>query len=189
MRKEEIEIAIDLESVLERAEKAKILLKALRAEFDLERFEFTKKIRIAPLEVPHSHPVLTLNTQYVSGPEASQLKFLSAYLHEQFHWALEGYPKTELEDLLAMLRGKYPNFHRAAPLGAEDEASSYLHLIVNWLELNAMASLIGIGQARSLVLEFHHYRHIYQTVAEDYEDLHILYRHSRLIPFVSIVGG
>ena len=45
------------------------------------RLEFTKHVRVAPTEIPHSHPVLTLNTQLYNPDE-----ILCLYLHEQMHW-------------------------------------------------------------------------------------------------------
>ena len=54
----------------------------LTKDYDLEPFLFTKKINIQSRVIPHSHPILTLNTRNAEFP----LKILSTWLHEEFHW-------------------------------------------------------------------------------------------------------
>ncbi len=178
----DVEISIDLEWVQNGAERAVSLLQELRETYELTRFEFTDKIRIAPLEIPHSHPVLTLNTRYISGDHQTNLKFLSVYLHEQFHWGLCGLPDGRVETLKECLRTLYPGFHKEPLEGARDEESSYLHLIVNWLEFNALSQLIGMEEARQIMLEFDIYTHIYQTVVVDYEMLQQFYSEQEIYP-------
>ena len=44
---------------------------------------FTRRILIdRDARIPHSHPVLTLNTDYPDGDS----DLVSALVHEQFHW-------------------------------------------------------------------------------------------------------
>ena len=57
----------------------------LAIEHNLEPYLYTKKINIESRVIPHSHPVLTLNTR---NAEFSQ-KILSTWLHEEFHWWAE----------------------------------------------------------------------------------------------------
>ncbi len=176
------EISIDLEWVQNGAERASLLLQELRRTYDLTRFEFTDKVRVAPLEIPHSHPILTLNTRYVRGDQMDSLKFLSVYLHEQFHWGVGTLPEGCLKKVSEELKELYPDFHEDPPKGAKDEESSYLHLVINWLEFNALSQLIGIGQARRIILEFDIYTHIYQTIVADYECLQKLFRKHKIYP-------
>ncbi|MCR9212184.1 MAG: hypothetical protein NXI13_00590 [Proteobacteria bacterium] len=65
------------------------MLFKLHDRYDLSRWEYTKKVRIAPYEIPHSHPILTLNSQYAIGPGADEDLILATYIHEQLHWALD----------------------------------------------------------------------------------------------------
>jgi hypothetical protein len=57
----DIEVVLDLDSLRRNAERTRDGLLDLRRRFDLSRFEYTRRVRIAPLEIPHSHPTLTLN--------------------------------------------------------------------------------------------------------------------------------
>jgi len=79
---QDLEIELDFTSVQHSAERVRTMLLALRRRFDLTPFECCKKVRIAPTEIPHSHPQITLNTWV----RDEDLGLLSTYLHEQLHW-------------------------------------------------------------------------------------------------------
>jgi len=178
----DIVITIDLTTVHELVEKARDLLIKQRSEYDLSKWEYTKEVRIAPYEIPHSHPVLTLNARLVDGPSKDEEAFLSTYIHEQLHWALDDYRPSETEEAIQVLRKKYPDFHEGLPVTAKNEASSYLHLIVNWLELTVMTDLIGIAPAKNLMARFHHYTKIYETVLRDYDEIQAVLRDTGIVP-------
>ena len=78
----ELEISIDLGTAKDNAERAVEMLVGLRRKYDLRRWEYTRQIRIAPLEIPHSHPVLTLNGFHAAPGFENEDKFLQNYLHE-----------------------------------------------------------------------------------------------------------
>jgi hypothetical protein len=74
--------SIDLSMARARAEKIIECIKRLREHHhDLGRFEYTSHLRVAPTEIPHSHPVLTLNAELYDADE-----ILCEHLHEQMHW-------------------------------------------------------------------------------------------------------
>src|SRR5947209_14112195 len=92
------------------------MLVDLRGRFDLSQFEYTRRIRIAPTEIPHSHPTLTLNTWV-----QDDLGLLSTYLHEQMHWYVTWYSHVhspQWSKLLEVLRARYP----AVPVGTAEGA-------------------------------------------------------------------
>jgi hypothetical protein len=74
-------ISVDFAAVRDSAERVRGMLLDMRARFDLSPFEYTRQVRIAPTEIPHSHPVLTLNTWV-----RDDLGLLLMYVHEQMHW-------------------------------------------------------------------------------------------------------
>jgi hypothetical protein len=76
-------IELDLDAVRKAGDRVRTRLLRLRREFDLTPFEYTRRVRIAPLEIPHSHPVLTLNTR-----TEDDHALLCTYIHEQMHWYL-----------------------------------------------------------------------------------------------------
>jgi hypothetical protein len=71
---------IDLSLSKAKAEKIIECIKRWRETHDIRRFEYTRHLRVASNETPHSHPVLTLNTQLYNPEE-----ILCEYLHEQMH--------------------------------------------------------------------------------------------------------
>jgi len=98
----DLEITLDLETVRRSAERVRDMLTGLRRRFDLSGFEYSTRVRIAPLEIPHSHPVITLNTF-----ASDELGVLSTYLHEQMHWYVTWYGHTHTafwHELMAALR-------------------------------------------------------------------------------------
>src|SRR5262245_40906725 len=130
---DDFEVVLDLDSVRRNAERTRDRLLDLRRRFDLSPFEYTRRVRIAPLDIPHSHPTLTLN-----GFARDDLGVLTTYLHEQMHWYVTWYSHVHAQrwqEIWGALRARYPDVPAGKPDGAADEFSVYLHLIVNWLEV------------------------------------------------------
>ena len=81
-------LAITLKNDSAREVETKVQLEKLLEQHDLSRWIFTREIVIdEKTGIPHSHPVLTLSTNY-SGQDA---RFLSAFVHEQLHWFLNAH--------------------------------------------------------------------------------------------------
>jgi hypothetical protein len=155
-------------------------LATLRQRFDLTRIEYTRRVRIAPNEIPHSHPVLTLNTRV-----ADENALLATYIHEQMHWYLWRLGSAEHDPLAPIttdLMQRYPNVPTAFPEGAADPPSSYMHLVVNWLEIDAVANFLGRAQSIALAQANPVYCWIYRTVIADWEALGELYRRHGIVP-------
>lgn len=111
--------------------------------YDLSPFLYTKKVQIQPQVKSHSHPVLTLNTRHAENPK----KILSTFLHEELHWWLLS-KKNATTLAMKELKKVYPE----APLhqGATKD-STWLHLIVCYLELKALSFYIGEKEARGVI--------------------------------------
>lgn len=174
------EITLDFAAVQQGAERVREMLRVLRQRHDLSRYEYTKQVRIAPTEIPHSHPCLTLNT-WVS----DDIGLLSTYLHEQIHWYVTWYSHARMPQwnaLMARLGERYPGVPVGGSDGGRDQFSTYLHLLVNWLEIDVVAQFVGhdraVGHARGQPF----YRWIYRKVIEDWEPLGVLYRELQLLP-------
>ena len=177
----DLDITLDFVPVQRAAERVRDMLIELRKRLDLARFEYTKEIRIAPTEVPHSHPKLTLNT-WIS----DDLSLLSTYLHEQMHWYLTWYSyarAAQWHEVLRLLRARYPQVPDVTAGGARDEFSTYLHLIVNWLEIESASQFVEREQVVALAAARPFYRWPYKTVIADWEMLGALYAVQGLLPF------
>ncbi len=68
----------------------------------------------------------------------------------------------------------YPEVPDASNGGARDASSTYLHLIVNWLEVEVLRAVVGTGDAQETLQAACHgrvYQWIYSRVAEDRETI------------------
>ncbi len=124
--------------------------------YDLDPFLFTKNIKIESQVIPHSHPVLTLNTRNAEDPD----KLLSVFIHEEFHWWLN---RNSQNTRLAIreLKRIFPKAPVTRSLGAN---STHLHLIVCYLELTAMKHFLGKKEGRKTVYSIMKYDKIYPWI-------------------------
>jgi hypothetical protein len=168
-------IEIALKSGTPREVQTKEQLQRLLKTCDLSKWIFTRSILIDEKAIPHSHPVLTLHTRHLKDDDL----LLSTFVHEQLHWFLVQNDQ-ETKEAMKDLRTTFPKVPVGFPDGAENEESTYLHLLVNYLEYRADRELLGELRARQ-VFEFwasDHYRWVYKTVLERTRDIgDIAFRH------------
>ncbi|MFM7611398.1 MAG: hypothetical protein ACKO9A_21325 [Alphaproteobacteria bacterium] len=180
----DIRIGIDLSHAENAAMAARNRLIALRGKYALGAYEYCREVVITPTGLPHSHPVINLNTQYIYW---SEIGLLAVYLHEQMHWYVTWYSHKHTDQwrrVWAALEGRYPDPPIGRGEGADTLASTHLHLIVNWLEIEALSSLIGREAARAHVTQLHYYRWIYASVLRDWDALKRLYVSHQLVPIL-----
>lgn len=144
---------------------------------EIRNWLFTKKVLIDKNVIPFSHPILTLNCNYLH----NDLKQLANFLHEQFHWFVESKGADE-EKAIKAFKEAFPQVPVKGELGARDEYSTYLHLIVCDLEFQAMTKLIGENQARQLLAEWQHYKWIYNVVLDNKQVREINKQYGFIIP-------
>jgi hypothetical protein len=172
-------IHITLENDNEREEAAREQLERILAEFDVDRWIFTREVRIASMVTPHSHPVLTVNTKYLDDDPRQ----LSTFLHEQFHWwVIEDQRSDRLRAAIDEFAARYPDPPARENGGANSVRSSYLHLVVCDLEYQAMTALLGETAARELIATQDHYQWIYAKVLDDPAVRQINERHGLVVP-------
>lgn len=127
----------------EKEERTRLLLAELLEEYDTSRWQFTDRVIIDERSLGHSHPVLTLGTRF---PVRTRIGVLSSFLHEQIHWYL-GTQRRQCSAAIDELRVMYPDAPDATGGGARDQRSTYLHLVVNWLEIEGLRSVVGSNEA------------------------------------------
>jgi hypothetical protein len=133
-------------------------------QYDVADFTWTKQIVVDATATPHSHPVLTLNTKY----QKQDKQLLATFVHEQYHWYEEKH-KSDTDAAIAELRRKWLTLPVGAPEGADDEDSSYLHVIVCYAEFQELKRLLGEGDAKK-IMDFwanDHYKAIYKLVISE----------------------
>ena len=164
-KSEGFRIDLDLDHARREAERVRDMLEALRRRHDLSRFEYTRIVRIVPGGDTFSHPMLTLGNRFAENEDL----LLSTYLHEQMHWYL-WYLGTPERDPVAPffdeLVRRYPEAPTELPDGARSYESTYLHLVVNWLEVAATSEFIGRTRACAVAETQRTYRWIYRTVLQ-----------------------
>ena len=173
-------VTFDFGSAQRAAERVRDLFFRLRKEFDLAPFEYCRKVRIAPLEIPYSHPEITLGTW-----ANDELALLAGYLHEQMHWYVTWYSHVRMEqwgDILVDLHRRYPQVPARDPEGAPDEDSTYLHLVVNCLEIEVTSRFFDRERVIAHAGALPYYRWIYRTVTDDWQPLGALYAARGLTP-------
>jgi len=159
---ETIDIRLQTGTALE--ERGREQLRRLLRTYDLHKWLFTGNVVIQSGAIPHSHPVLTLNTRYLDDDTAQ----LATFLHEQLHWFLTDHvERAKINAVLTELRAVYPTVPSALPEGAGGEGGTYLHLIVCYLELQAVTALLGEQNARQRLESWTHYTWVYRTVLTD----------------------
>jgi hypothetical protein len=138
-------------------------LESVLANYDLARWIFTRKIIIdESVEIPHSHPVLTLNTQYSKDPH----RLMSVFIHEELHW-LEERDRDKRDKAIRDLEVIFPDAPTSPPNGARDKKSTYLHLIVCYLEYSSMRELVGADRSKEIMASWPYYPWIYATVLKE----------------------
>lgn len=100
-------------------------LARLRSTIALDSWPITPVVRIEAGSIPHSHPVLTLNTRHLN----NDALLVATFIHEQMHWWLDRHA-TGTRRAKDDLRRLYPSLPVGYPRGANDEDSSYEHLLV-----------------------------------------------------------
>ena len=136
-----------------------------------QKYLFTNDIKIEENTIPHSHPVLTIGTHaiYIKNPDV----LLSTFLHEQIHWYLT---TLDLSEYFKILESRYPNIGAGSPNWAATQHSSYLHIIVNFMELDILEKIIGQERTQKVFdfLVTDHYKEIYKLVKRDSKTLKTL---------------
>jgi hypothetical protein len=159
------EVDISLSNDSEKEEMKRIQVLRLIEQHDLSKWWFTDKIIIdESVRSPFSHPVLTLKASMPNNDPAG----LSQLLHEQIHW-FEDSKKKEVENTISVLRKIYPAVPVGYPDGARSEFSTYLHLAVCLMELDALTEVLGKEKAETVIATNgkYFYKWIYKTVLED----------------------
>ena len=174
--------ALDLRLVNDSSAEAQTrdLLVELLDTYPLEKWRYADVVQIEDDVIPHSHPILTLNSRH--DPQ-NALRLLSSYIHEQLHWfwLLEQHgPRTW--EALRQLREAFPTLPLDPPAGCGSEISNYLHVAINYLECLALGELIGPEPARAFVARKPYYTAIYALVLAETNRIQSILDPLHLVP-------
>lgn len=178
-RTNSLQLEINLKHDDLRERQTKEQLQRLLASYDISNWVFTRKVIIDSGAIPHSHPTLTLSTRHLKDDDL----LLSTFVHEQLHWYL-GERRKETEEAYKELKAIFPKAPVGFPEGGNDEEWTYKHILVCYLEYQAIKELLGELRAKQ-VMEFwatDHYTWIYRTVLEREREIGSLTRKHKLAP-------
>ncbi len=145
--------------------------------YDLEPWLFTREVVVdEAARIPHSHPILTLKPDTLDN-DAVQL---ASFVHEQLHWFVLR-DQERLAATIESFRQLFPEVP-GGNAGARNEASTYLHLVVCDLELQAMTRLVGEEKGRAVLEGWNHYTWIYEQVLGNPEVRRVNERHGMVVP-------
>lgn len=148
-------------------------LRELMRKHNVDPWIITRKVIVDEEQIPHSHPILTIHTRYIGDEQ----KLLSAFVHEQLHW-LEDEPWLEgFQSAMQEFEELFPVVPSSAEGGARNKESTYRHLLVCDMELQALSTLIGEDAARDTLAQATHYQWIYEKVLSDAQIREISLRH------------
>ncbi len=170
-------LTISLQSNNDAERKAKQLIEELVTKYDLSRFYFTDKIHIQSFAIPHSHPLLTLNTRTINEPD----RYLSLFLHEQIHWFLESAQRNDKTKIfIEKMKKKFPKIPSQKEGGARTDESTYLHLGVCFYEFEELSKLIGHDKATQIFQTDKIYTWVREQVLANRESIQIALKDSGL---------
>ena len=170
-------VEITLARGLPAEDSARAQVYRLLRTYDLRPWLFTRQLRIERGAIPHSHPVLTLNTRYLDHDVGQ----LSAFIHEQLHWYVDD-RRPAAAAAIAALEARYPEAPVGTDQGGQSRASTYEHLIVCYYELEGLTRLLGEDAARRELAGKRHYRWIYARVLEETTELGALFTRAGFRP-------
>lgn len=162
-------ISMKSNSTTEQASKAH--LEKIINQYDLDKYIYTKTVMVEDSTIPHSHPVLTINTA-----DTTDENLISTFMHEQMHWFILS-RSDDTKTVVELLKMEFPGAPVQLPDGSGDVQSTYEHLIVCYYEYQALKELTGKEKADKVInsLKDRLYKWIYKTMLEHEEKIrHIL---------------
>jgi hypothetical protein len=101
------------------------------------------------------------------------------------HWYATWYSHANSAQWLRLLRRlgeRYADVPVGGSEGAQDEYSTYLHLMVNWLEIETTSRFLDRDRVQARTGTLPYYRWVYRTVLADWDPLLVLYQDHGLLP-------
>lgn len=161
-------IKITLARNSDREIKTKQQLESLFKKYNLKKWFFTNSILIKAMEVPTSHPVLILNTIHLNDDDA----LLSTFLHEQIHWFVSEVDKNaKVFEAIKELKLIFPRIPQINSFMEDKNFSSYLHLIVNYLEYDGLRCLLNENRAREAINKKGKYVELYKIIIQQQDKI------------------
>ena len=160
---ESLTIVAKNDDALEIALRKRVEFSAVK--YSLDRWLYTKKILIDKNSPrPHSNPVLTLSV--TTKFPRDDMELVEMLLHEEFHWHVALHSRLSETQLIQQLKKVLSPLRSAEPYGSGDEASTYVHVLVCFMEYKVLSNIFGRDSVRSRVSSLGFYTDIYAAVLD-----------------------
>jgi hypothetical protein len=160
------------ETATERQTKVRLEQILLKYQSKLSNWIFREEIFIQDEGYSHSHPDLTFTSNQLLSRDDNEI--LSIFVHENLHCFFD-LRADAYRSVMNEVRQRYPKVPVArvngVHVGAHDEESSYIHIVVCFLEHFALRNIIGRSQADQTLAKHDYYTGIYEIVRNDFEYL------------------
>ncbi len=137
------------------------IVKALDQQYDLPIF--TKIVVIEKGSIPHSHPILTLNTR-----TNNSRVILKTFVHEQLHWYAENHP--QYNNCINYLKTKYTDDGEHNKLGTNPN-SYWEHIIVCFNTRSYLHSVLSIEDIDWIYEQWQAYPTLEKLIAKEYDQV------------------
>lgn len=158
---------------------AERLLKLL-SRYEIDKILYTHTVLIETKAIPHSHPILTLNTF----PYNDENIILVTFIHEQLHWYFDSLENDIKNSLISALKNKFPDAPWGEPVGCIDQISTYEHLVICHMAQVVLAEFVGNEAANKVLyyLQNHHYIWVHKKIEDEEVFLNDLIEKYKLDP-------
>ena len=123
----------------------------------------TNKVVIENGVIPHSHPVLTMNTR-VDDP----LELLSTLIHEQLHWFAQEHPKYD--EAIEYLKEHYEDNGECNKSGTYPN-SFWEHIIVCWNTRNVLQDILAKEEVEHIYDQWQPYPKTEHLILNKFDDI------------------
>lgn len=159
--KEQLEalITISLKTGSEKELATRKTLEQLLVKYPLKKWILRREVMIEEGVRAHAFPIVTISER------KTEEAILAQFLHEQIHWIEKG-KEQNMNMAVEELKISFPNAPVGRPAGADNEQSTYRHLIVCRLEYLALTELLGEDKAKEIVQKNPNYTWVRRTILE-----------------------
>jgi len=137
------------------------IIKEICQDYDLPLF--TKEVIIEKGVIPHSHPVLTLNTR-----AKDKRSLLATLVHEQFHWYVQNHPKYN--ECISHLKSKYEDDGEHNKSGKYPN-SYWEHVIVGFNTRNYLKSILSSEDVEWVYEQWQPYPTLEKLIVYQYKEI------------------
>jgi len=155
------DVEVTTKNNLENEKEVAEVVKELLNKFDIPIF--TNKIQVETKVIPHSHPILTLNTR-----TTDPLDLLETLVHEQFHWFAQENPRYK--EAIEYLKENYEDNGECNITGKHPN-SFWEHIIVCWNTRNTLNKLLNKEDIEYAYSVGHQYVKTDKLVLDNFEKI------------------